>query len=169
MIKGIDLVRLHQSRFCDLHFAIWSRVFVENLFVKPRFEVSGELSARIIHKILHEKGLISPGYYNTTKDIIFSWLTLRLSYCLTCLHRIFSHFEGIQFHSAPRISSRAIFSKGAIKINFYLKYWSTNFFVRCKILSHFEITKFIVFILFWHSNVIYYISLVIEMIPIVSY
>ena len=66
MINGIDLVRLH-----DL-VAIWSRVFVENLFVKPRFEVSGELSARIIHKILREKGLISPGYYNTTKDIIFS-------------------------------------------------------------------------------------------------
>ena len=50
--------------------------------------------------------------------LFFSWLTLRLSYCLTCLHRIFWDFEGIQFHSAPRISSRAIFSKGAIKINF---------------------------------------------------
>ena len=69
------------------------------------------------------------------RDIIFSWLRVRLSYCLTCLHRIFSHFEGIQFHSAQWISSRAIFSKGAIKINFYLKYWCTEFFVRCKFRS----------------------------------
>ena len=77
-----------------------------------------------------------------TSDIIFLRITVRLTYCMTCLHRIFGHFEGIQFHSAPRISSRTIFSKGAIKINFYLKYWSTEFYVRYKFqsFSNYEIS-----------------------------
>ena len=122
------------------------------VFCRHRFEnyrSSSSLKFRQIRKRNMNKVKFHLHITIRTSDIIFLRITVRLTYCMTCLHRIFGHFEGIQFHSAPRISSRTIFSKGAIKINFYLKYWSTNFFVRCKIFDHFEITKFIVFILFW--------------------